>query len=110
MALAALRTDQPAAAVIAVTLGIAGLCLFGDVRVAWTFSAASVLIYYAVTNVAALRLSRKQRLFPRWLSGVGLGGCIGLAAFVPRACWLWMVLAMAADFALRQMLRFSAAP
>lgn len=103
--LATMRGDQPAAAIAAVALGIAGLCLIGDVRVAWTFSAVSVLIYYAVTNLAALRLTHEQRLFPRWVSWAGLAGCLGLAAFVPLAYWLWMGLAMAAAFVLRWVLR-----
>lgn len=105
--LATMRGDQPAAAIIAVALGIAGLCLIGDVRVAWTFSAVSVLIYYAVTNLAALRLTREQRLFPRWVSWAGLAGCLGLAAFVPLAYWLWMGLATAVAFVLRRVLRSS---
>jgi len=105
--LATMRGDQPAAAIIAVALGIAGLSLIGDVRVAWTFSAVSVLIYYAVTNLAALRLTPEQRLFPRWVSWSGLAGCLGLAAFVPLAYWLWMGLATAAAFVLRRVLRFS---
>lgn len=105
--LATMRGDQPAAAIIAVALGIAGLCLIGDVRVAWTFSAVSVLIYYAVTNLAALRLSPEQRLFPRWVSWSGLAGCLGLAAFVPLAYWFWMGLATAVAFVLRRVLRSS---
>ncbi len=104
-AMAEMRGDQPAAAILVVALGIAGLCLIGDVRVAWTFSAVSVLIYYAVTNLAALRLPRAQRLFPRWVSWAGLAGCLGLAAFIPPRYWLWMGAAMAAAFALRQVLR-----
>jgi len=104
-AMAGMRGNQPAAAILAVALGIAGLCLIGDVRVAWTFSAVSVLIYYAVTNLAALRLPRAQRLFPRWVSWAGLAGCLGLAAFIPPRYWLWMAAAMAAAFALRQVLR-----
>lgn len=103
--LAAIRGGQPVAAIIAVALGIAALCLIGEVRTAWTFSAVSVLIYYAVTNLAALRLPREHRLFPRWISWVGLAGCLGLAVFIPPGYWAWMGLAMAAAFAMRAVMR-----
>lgn len=103
-ALAGLRGDQPVAAIIAVALGIAGLCLVGDVRVAWTFSAVAVLIYYAVTNLSALRLPPSHRLFPRWISWAGLVGCAGLAVFVPLVYWLWVALAAVMSFLLRGML------
>jgi len=107
-ALAAVRGGQPAAAIIAVALGIAALCLIGEVRTAWTFSAVSVLIYYAVTNLAALRLPREHRLFPRWISWVGLAGCLGLAVFIPPGYWAGMGLAMVAAFAMREVVRRSA--
>jgi APA family basic amino acid/polyamine antiporter len=83
--------QQPIAAMVVVGVVVAGLTLLGDVRTAWSFSAATVLAYYAITNVAALRLPREQRRFPRWIAWAGLVGCVGLSAFVP-----WPTLAAAA--------------
>jgi APA family basic amino acid/polyamine antiporter len=60
----------------------------GDVRVTWSFSAFTVLVYYAITNLAALRLPRAARLFPRWVSVAGLAGCLGLAFWVEPGAWL----------------------
>lgn len=45
------------------TLGI-----IGDVRVTWSFSAFTVLIYYAITNLAALYIPAEKRLFPVWVA------------------------------------------
>src|SRR5690606_1799490 len=59
-------------AVLAVACLIAGLVLIGDVRTTWSFSAFSVLVYYALTNLAALRMASRDRLYPRWISTVGL--------------------------------------
>lgn len=72
----------PSAAVVGIGLLIAGLVLLGDVRVTWAFSAFTVLVYYAITNLAALRLSDEQRYYPRWVSAAGLVSCLALAAFV----------------------------
>jgi APA family basic amino acid/polyamine antiporter len=50
---------------------IAGLAAVGSVEMAWAFSAFAVLVYYAITNLAALRLKGAERLFP---GGLPLAG------------------------------------
>lgn len=100
-----LRGGEPVAAIVGMAVVVGGLCLLGDVRVAWTFSAMTVLVYYAITNAAALRLQGEERLFPRWNAWVGLAGCLGLAAFVPPLYWLSASLALGAAFGLRTVIR-----
>jgi APA family basic amino acid/polyamine antiporter len=46
-------------------------------------SACSVLVYYAVINLAALRLAPAQRRWPEWTSWLGLVLCLGLAVLLP---------------------------
>ncbi|MEN0062968.1 MAG: APC family permease [Myxococcota bacterium] len=75
--------QSPVRAVWLVGLVIAGLVLLGDVRSTWTFSAFTVLIYYSITNLAALALPPEHRRFPRLVSVLGLVSCAGLAVFVP---------------------------
>jgi basic amino acid/polyamine antiporter, APA family len=82
------RRASPVASVWACGVVIAALALVGDVRTTWSFSALTVLIYYAITNVAALRLPDDQRLFPQWIPAAGLVGCLGLAFWVERTVWL----------------------
>jgi basic amino acid/polyamine antiporter, APA family len=77
----------PTAAVAAVGVIIALLVLVGDVRLTWSFSAFTVLGYYAITNLAALYLPAEGRLFPRWVSTLGLAACLGLAFFVEPLVW-----------------------
>jgi APA family basic amino acid/polyamine antiporter len=79
---------SPVASVWACGLLIAGIALVGDVRTTWSFSAFTVLVYYAITNLAALRLPAEHRLFPRWIPAAGLVGCLGLAFWVERQVWL----------------------
>ncbi len=80
--------STPTAAVVAVGVLIALLVLVGDVRTTWSFSAFTVLVYYAITNLAALALPPGARRFPRWVAGLGLLSCVGLAFFVAPAVWL----------------------
>lgn len=74
-------------AVLAVGAAIAGLVLIGNVKTTWSFSAFTVLIYYALTNAAALRLPAERRLYPAWVAGSGLLACLFLAFWVERQIW-----------------------
>lgn len=82
------RTSTPTVAVIVVGLGIAALVLVGNVKTTWSFSAFTVLLYYAITNLAALRLSDEERLYPRWIAWAGLAACLFLAFWVEVQIWL----------------------
>jgi APA family basic amino acid/polyamine antiporter len=82
------RSGSPAVAVIAVGAAIGGLALLGDVKTTWSFSAFTVLIYYAITNLAALRLPREKRLYSPFIAWTGLFACLFLAFWVEREIWL----------------------
>lgn len=89
----------PVAAVVAIGTIIAALASIGSVETTWAFSAFTVLIYYAITNLAALRLSREQRLYPRWIAVTGLVACLFLAFWVPIAIWVTGLLLIGAGLA-----------
>ena len=69
---------EPIVATITIGLIIAALSCWGDLFAMWSLSAAGVLIYYALTNLAALRLAPEHRRFPRVISWLGLIICVGL--------------------------------
>ncbi|AUT03482.1 amino acid permease [Nostoc sp. CENA543] len=81
------RQTAPHIAVIVVGIAIALLVLLGNVKTTWSFSAFSVLIYYAITNFAALQLSTAERLYPMWIGWVGLLSCLFLAFWVESSIW-----------------------
>lgn len=80
-------TASPRVAVGMVGAVVLALVLLGDVRTTWSFSAFTVLIYYGITNLAALRLPHDLRLYPRWIPVLGLGGCLVLAFQVEPTYW-----------------------
>jgi APA family basic amino acid/polyamine antiporter len=92
---------NPDRAILLTGLTIAMLALIGNIETVWSFSALTVLIYYTITNLAALRLPRSLRIYPRWVSVAGLVGCLGLAAFIPPKIWLAGGGVAAAGFSLR---------
>lgn len=79
----------PGPAVVLVAAIVAGLVCLGSIKTAWSLSAVTVLIYYAITNAAALRLPPDARRYPRVFSWVGLVGCLGLSIFVEPIYWLF---------------------
>lgn len=81
------KGTTPVPAVVLTGLTIAGLALWGDIKATWSFSAFTVLVYYAITNAAALRLPPEQRRYPKWLAWLGLGGCLFLAFWVDWHIW-----------------------
>lgn len=64
------------------------LTLIGDIRLTWSFSAFTVLLYYAITNLAALRLPMAERLYPQIFAWSGLAACLFLAVWVDARAWI----------------------
>lgn len=81
------ETKSPVAAVWGTALIIALLVLSGDVVFTWSFSAFTVLIYYAITNLSAFMLPAEYRLYPRIIPALGLFGCLFLAFWIEPAIW-----------------------
>lgn len=87
LALVSETSGVPWTATIAIAVLIAGIVCIGSVKLAWSFSAFTVLIYYAITNACALRLSADQRLYPRIVPVLGLLSCLALSFWVERQVW-----------------------
>jgi basic amino acid/polyamine antiporter, APA family len=76
------KTGSPVPAVLTTGGVIALLTLSGDVFFTWSFSAFTVLIYYSITNLSALKLPEELRLYPKWIPVMGLAGCLFLAFWI----------------------------
>jgi basic amino acid/polyamine antiporter, APA family len=77
----------PSIAVIVMGSTIGLLVLVGNVKTTWSFSAFTVLVYYALTNLAALQLSASERLYPAWVAWIGFAACLFLAFWVEPQIW-----------------------
>ncbi len=82
------KSQSPVAAVWVTGAIIGILVLSGDVVFTWSFSAFTVLIYYAITNLSALFLPAELRLYPRIIPALGLFGCLFLAFFIEPTIWM----------------------
>lgn len=77
------RFGVPHRAELAVGTLIIIIVLISDLRTAVGFSSFTVLVYYAITNMAALSLDDSLRFRPRLISIAGLIGCLALAFLLP---------------------------
>jgi APA family basic amino acid/polyamine antiporter len=107
---AAFEKVHPAHAVphvgIAFTAGvIAVLAVVGTLEIVVAAAAFTILLYYAITNVAALRLDAAHHRFPRWVPALGLLSCLALAASLDLATILTGLALLAAGFVLRAVYR-----
>jgi len=81
-------TQSPVPAVWMTGIIIGLLVLSGDVVFTWSFSAFTVLIYYAITNLSAFVMPKEFRLYPRWIPALGLFGCLFLAFWIEPKIWI----------------------
>lgn len=93
------RRTTPVYAVLFVTAIVTALVVLQDSHSAWSLSAVTVLVYYGLTNLAALKLPPEHRLYPRWIAVTGLCGCFLLAAHVDLKSWMTGVCLLLAGLA-----------
>lgn len=82
------KSKSPVASILVTSLVIAILVMSGDIVFTWSFSAFTVLIYYAITNLSALMLPADLRLYPRIIPVSGLFGCLFLAIWIEPHIWI----------------------
>ena len=99
------RGRGPRAALLAVGGVAALLSMSGNIGLTWSFSAFTVLVYYAITNLAALRLPPEARLHSRFFAWAGLASCLFLAFQVDRHVWAGGTLLLLAGLAGRRLAR-----
>jgi APA family basic amino acid/polyamine antiporter len=95
------RRNLPLRAELTVMAAVIALVVVIELRAAIAVSGVAVLTYYAVTNAAAYTLADEQRRWPRWISAVGLVGCVALVAALPGTALLGGLVVLASGVAAR---------
>lgn len=75
--------STPATAIAISAVPVLIIVGLGDLAIAWSFSAFTILLYYGITNLSALALDRR-----RWTAWLGLVSCALLSFFVPLSVWV----------------------
>jgi len=90
--LSRMRNVNPINSVVATSAIVLALVLTGSLVQVAALTSLTILVYYAVTNVSALKLKPEKRLFPTVVPIAGLVSCIGLSIFLPLEQWIWAFL------------------
>ena len=93
--LSEMRDVNPVNSVIVTSAIVLALVLTGSLVQVATLTSLTILIYYAVTNISALKLQPEKRLYPRMIPIAGLISCLGLLVFLPLQQWIWTALLLA---------------
>ena len=93
--LSKMRKVNPVNSVIVTSAIVIAMVLTGSLVQVAALTSLTILIYYAVTNISALRLQPEKRRFSKVVPIAGLISCLGLAVFLPLEQWLWAVLLLA---------------
>jgi APA family basic amino acid/polyamine antiporter len=59
------------------------VALFGTFKAIVAAAAFTILIYYSIANLAAIRMRKEDKLFPDWIPVAGFISCILLAFTMP---------------------------
>lgn len=100
------RFGVPDRAIFATGSVILVLALFGSLD--WVISTATftILLYYTVTNIAALRLEKQDSKFPDAIAWLGLASCLCLAGSLKLETIAAGMILLGMGFGLRSILRW----
>lgn len=59
------------------------LAVFGTLQTVVSAAAFTILLYYGIANICALRLASENKLYPKWIAVLGLISCLLLAGSLP---------------------------
>ncbi len=87
-----------------------GLTLAGTLESIVAAAAFTILVYYGITNLAALRLRADDRRYHQWIAWAGLAACAVLALSLPLRTAATGMILLAAGFLFRWRLHRFAPP
>jgi basic amino acid/polyamine antiporter, APA family len=95
------RRGTPWVAEVAVGAAAIVLVVTVALRSALAISGVGVLVYYALTNASALRLSPAERRWPAWIAVAGLIGCCVLVLSLPTGALIGGLITLAGGLIVR---------
>lgn len=99
-------SGSPVPAVVFTGALMAVFVLTGDITFTWSLSAFTVLIYYSLTNLSALRMDAAKRLYPVFVPIGGLFGCLFLAVWIDARAWVPGVVLIATGLLVKAFLEY----
>lgn len=99
------RHAVPDFGIILSGLVIVLLAIFGTLQFVVSAAAFTILIYYGIANICALRLANENKLYPKWVAILGLIFCVAMAASLPVQTIVAGISVLVVGFLLRFLMR-----
>ena len=58
------------------------LSIFGTLKVIVSTATFTILLYYSITNIAAMKMHRENKIYPNWIPVAGLLTRLSMAEFI----------------------------
>jgi APA family basic amino acid/polyamine antiporter len=100
----------PDRAVVFAGLVIVAVAALGTLRWVVAASTFTILVYYVITDVAALRMPAEQRLYPRAIAALGFAFCVLLASSLETVTIVSGATLLASGFLVRTIYAWAAGP
>lgn len=94
----------PVRAILFTGLVILLLTVFGSFDFVLRTASFTILLYYSITNVAALKQPKYDQLYPKLIPALGLVGCLAMSLALPFTVILSGLLLLALGFLVRWVL------
>ena len=95
------RFAVPDVGIIASGIVIVLLCFFGTLESVLSAAAFTILLYYLIANIAALKLAPAEKIYPKWVAWVGIVSCSALALSLQTRVIVYGFLLLAVGLVLR---------
>jgi basic amino acid/polyamine antiporter, APA family len=95
------RFAVPDVGIVASGIVIVLLCFFGTLESVLSAAAFTILLYYLIANIAALKLSPAEKIYPKWVAWVGIVSCSALALSLQTRVIVYGLLLLAVGLVLR---------
>ena len=99
------RHAVPDFGIILSGLVIVLLAIFGTLQFVVSAAAFTILIYYGIANICALRLANENKRYPKWVAILGLIFCVAMAASLPVQTIVAGISVLVVGFLLRFLMR-----
>jgi basic amino acid/polyamine antiporter, APA family len=99
------RHGIPDRGVLLTSVFLVLVALFGTLEVIISAASFTILLYYSIANLSALRMNPEDKLFPNWVPVLGLISCLTLAATLQPAVIASGLALLALGFVLRWIFR-----
>lgn len=77
------KTAIPSYGILLTGVVISMLAIFGTLQFVVSAAAFTILIYYGIANICALKLPTQDKIYPKWIAVLGLIFCVAMAASLP---------------------------